>query len=51
MQALIEKLLREKIAPENIFVLTYMDSAATNFKERIKTTLKNLVEIMKDNIG
>ncbi len=34
--ALITKLLNKGIKPENIFVLTYMDSAARNFRERIK---------------
>ncbi len=34
--ALVLKLLSDRINPENIFVLTYMDSAAKNFKERIK---------------
>jgi len=34
--ALIVKLLERNVEPENIFVLTYMDSAARNFRERIK---------------
>lgn len=34
--ALIIKLLDKDIDPEHIFVLTYMDSAARNFRERIK---------------
>lgn len=34
--ALIIKLLENGINPENIFVLTYMESAARNFRERIK---------------
>ena len=34
--ALVIKLIRQGVNPENIFVLTYMDSAARNFKERIK---------------
>lgn len=34
--ALIVKLLERKIKPENIYVMTYMESAARNFKERIK---------------
>lgn len=34
--ALVVKLIKYSINPENIFVLTYMDSAARNFKERIK---------------
>ena len=39
--ALIIKLLDKGINPENIFVLTYMDSAARNFRERIKNAGKN----------
>lgn len=39
--ALIIKLLERGINPERIFVLTYMDSAARNFRERIKTVRKN----------
>ena len=34
--ALIMNLLEQQVKPENIFVLTYMESAAKNFKERIK---------------
>lgn len=34
--ALIVKLLERNVDPEKIFVLTYMDSAARNFRERIK---------------
>lgn len=34
--ALIVKLLKRGIKPENIYVMTYMESAARNFKERIK---------------
>ena len=39
--ALIIKLLNEKVAPDNIFVLTYMESAAKNFKERIKAAVSD----------
>ncbi len=39
--ALIIKLLDRGINPERIFVLTYMDSAARNFRERIKNVRKN----------
>lgn len=39
--ALIIKLLDRGINPERIFVLTYMDSAARNFRERIKSVRKN----------
>ena len=35
--ALIIKLLNDGVNPENIFVLTYMESAARNFRERIKS--------------
>ena len=35
--ALILKLLERGASPENIFVLTYMESAARNFRDRIKT--------------
>lgn len=35
--ALIIKLLEKGINPENIFVMTYMESAARNFRDRIKT--------------
>lgn len=35
--ALILKLLENGACPENIFVLTYMESAARNFRERIKS--------------
>ena len=34
--ALIIKLIERGVVPTNIFVLTYMDSAARNFRERIK---------------
>ena len=35
--ALIIKLLENGINPENIFVMTYMESAARNFRDRIKS--------------
>ncbi len=44
MLALIVKLLEDGIKPENIFVLTYMDSAARTFKERIKLIIPNIKE-------
>lgn len=60
--ALIIKLLNDGINPDNIFVLTYMESAARNFRERIKninpesTKLPNIstihglaLRILKDN--
>ena len=39
--ALIIKLLERGVDPDRIFVLTYMDSAARNFRERIKNVRKN----------
>ena len=39
--ALIIKLLDEGVSPENIFVMTYMESAARNFRDRIKTIRSN----------
>ena len=39
--ALILKLLENDVNPENIFVLTYMESAARNFRERIKNIRQN----------
>ena len=39
--ALILKLLDNGINPDNIFVLTYMESAARNFRERIKNIRQN----------
>ncbi|MDO5437188.1 MAG: UvrD-helicase domain-containing protein [bacterium] len=45
MLALIMKLLENGIKPENIFVLTYMDSAARTFKERIKLAYPDMVEM------
>lgn len=40
--ALIIKLLQNGVKSDNIFVMTYMDSAAKNFKERIKKVCPNL---------
>ncbi len=45
MLALIIKLLEKGVKPDNIFVLTYMDSAARTFKERIKTAYPDLSEL------
>lgn len=49
MLALILKLLEGSIIKdlksENIFVLTFMESAARNFRERIKQNFPNLVEL------
>lgn len=39
--ALILKLLDNGVNPENIFVMTYMESAARNFRDRIKNIRKN----------
>ena len=39
--ALIIKLINRGVVPTNIFVLTYMDSAARNFRERIKNMCPN----------
>lgn len=41
--ALIIKLIERGVIPTNIFVLTYMDSAARNFRERIKNMCPNSV--------
>lgn len=42
---LIIKLLNDGIAPENIFVLTYMESAARNFRERIQNANQELSQL------
>ncbi len=39
--ALIMKLMTSGVNPSNIYVLTYMDSAARNFRERIKNMCPN----------
>lgn len=43
--ALIIKLIERKVTPANIFVLTYMDSAARNFRERIKNMCPNSTQL------
>lgn len=43
--ALILKLLERGINPENIFVLTYMESAARNFRERIKSIREDSAQL------
>ena len=43
--ALILKLLENGANPENIFVLTYMESAARNFRERIKTVREDSAQL------
>lgn len=45
MQALIIELLKRNIKPGEILVLTYMESAAKNFLERIKKSCPNLNEL------
>lgn len=43
--ALIIKLIERGVTPANIFVLTYMDSAARNFRERIKNMCPNSTQL------
>lgn len=43
--ALIIKLLNDGVNPENIFVLTYMESAARNFRERIQNMNQELSQL------
>lgn len=43
--ALILKLLDKGINPDNIFVMTYMESAARNFRERIKSIRENSTQL------
>ncbi len=49
MLLLVEKIISgeilDNIEPKNIFVLTFMESAARNFKERIKAKYPNLEEL------
>lgn len=42
---LIIKLLNDGVRPENIFVLTYMESAARNFRERIQNANQELSQL------
>jgi len=42
---LLLKLLDNGVNPENIFVLTYMESAARNFRDRIKNRRKNDIRL------
>lgn len=44
MQALIMKLIDDGVCPSKILVLTYMESAAKNFSERIKQNYPNLTD-------
>lgn len=43
--ALIVKLLEQGVNPENMFVMTYMESAARNFKDRIKRVSSDSAKI------
>ena len=43
--SLVIKLLEGGVNPQNIFVVTYMDSAARNFRERIKNISDNNSEL------
>ncbi len=43
--ALIVKLMNRGVNPNNIYVLTYMDSAARNFRERIKNMCPNSLQM------
>ena len=45
MLALIIKLINQGVKPEDIFVLTYMESAAKNFKEKIKSAIDENSEL------
>ena len=42
---LIIKLIKKGVSPANIFVLTYMESAAATFRERIKSALPEMTEL------
>jgi len=44
LEALIIKMIQDGINPEEILVLTYMESAARNIRERIKTSCPELVK-------
>ncbi len=44
LEALIIKMIRDGVDPEKILVLTYMDSAARNIQDRIKSSCVNLVK-------
>ena len=43
--ALIVKLLEAKVPAENIFVMTYMESAARNFRDRIKNIFPDSAQL------
>lgn len=44
LEALIIKMIGEGVDPEKILVLTYMDSAARNIRDRIKDSCENLTK-------
>jgi DNA helicase-2/ATP-dependent DNA helicase PcrA len=43
--ALLIELLKNKTLPSEIFVVTYMESAATNIREKIKLAIPDLTEL------
>ncbi len=43
--SLVLKLINKGINPQNIFVVTYMDSAARNFREKIKNISGNISQL------
>lgn len=43
--ALLVKLINNGVLPSNIFVLTYMESAATNIREKLNLALPDLTEM------
>jgi len=45
MQALIIELIKRRVKPSEIMVITYMESAARNFLDRIKRSCPNLKEM------
>ena len=45
LTALIIKLIQKGISPENIFVLTYMESAASNFRTKIKSAFPEMSDL------
>ncbi|MCR5260777.1 MAG: ATP-dependent helicase [Candidatus Gastranaerophilales bacterium] len=45
LTALLVNLIESGVKPSNIYVLTYMESAATNIREKIKKTLPDLTDI------
>ena len=45
LTALIIKLIQNGVSPENIFVLTYMESAASNFRDKIKSAFPEMNDL------